>query len=58
MRPIGDDRVLVRNRAVMRGAGSGVPVEAQGVQLWSFRNGVPVEMRLYQSLDDVPDLPG
>jgi len=32
-----------------RGSGSGVEVTAHGAQVWTFRDGTPVSVRLYQS---------
>ena len=55
MTPRGDDEVLVMNSAVVRGKGSGVDVEAHGVQLWKLCDGTPVRMTLYQELADVPE---
>lgn len=35
-----------------RGKGSGAEVTAHGAQLWTFRQGRPVSVRLYQSKDE------
>jgi ketosteroid isomerase-like protein len=35
-----------------RGRASGVPVELQFAQIWSFREGVPVRMVFYNDLDE------
>jgi ketosteroid isomerase-like protein len=44
-----DDHLLVINSVHMRGKGSGVDVEASGAQLWTFRDGIPASIKLYQS---------
>lgn len=35
-----------------RGEGSGAEVTARGAQVWTFRDGTPTSMRLYQSKDE------
>jgi ketosteroid isomerase-like protein len=35
-----------------RGKGSGAEVTAQGAQLWTFRDGIPVSVRLFQSKEE------
>jgi len=42
-------RVIVVNRVQMRGRGSGVDVDATGVQLWTLAAGVAQRVKLYQS---------
>ena len=43
------DQVVRVGGVRARGRGSGAEVMAQGAQVWSFRNGTPVSVRLYQS---------
>jgi ketosteroid isomerase-like protein len=42
-------RVIVVNRVQMRGRGSGVDVDATGVQLWTIAAGEAQRIKLYQS---------
>jgi ketosteroid isomerase-like protein len=46
---VDDTRVVVVNHVRMRGRGSGVDVEATGVQLWTIEAGEPQRIKLYQS---------
>jgi ketosteroid isomerase-like protein len=49
--PAGDQVVRVGGVRA-RGKGSGVEVEAQGAQLWTFRDGTPISVRLYQTKEE------
>ena len=44
-----DDRVILVNRVRMRGKGSGVDVDATGVQLWTLREGKLTRVKLFQT---------
>jgi len=44
--------VIVVNHARVRGRGSGVEVDAVGVQLWTISAGKAQSMKLYQSKSD------
>ena len=44
-----EGRVIVVNRVRMRGRGSGVEVEATGVQIWTITDGKGRSVKLYQS---------
>lgn len=46
---VGEDRVIVVNHVRMRGGGSGVDVDATGVQLWTITDGKGRSVKLYQS---------
>jgi len=46
---IDDERVIVVNTVRMQGRGSGVPVEATGVQLWTIEGGLGRSVKLFQS---------
>ena len=46
---IDDRRVMIVNRVRMRGRGSGVWVEASGVQVWTIDGGLGRSIKLYQS---------
>lgn len=46
---VDDTRVVVVNHVRMRGRGSGVDVEATGVQLWTIKAGKVQRMKLFQS---------
>lgn len=41
-----------------KGKGSGAEVEAHGAQVWTFREGIPVSVRLYQSKDEALEAVG
>ena len=49
---VDETRVLVVNHVAMRGKGSGVDVEASGVQLWTLEDGVGKSIKLFQSKDE------
>lgn len=49
---IDPERVLLVNRVRGRGKGSGVEVNARGVQLWTIREGKIAEVRLFQAKED------
>ena len=53
-----DDRMIVVNRLRMRGKGSGVDVEATGAQLWTFRDGKPIRIKVFQSRSDALEAAG
>ena len=44
-----ETRLIVVNHVRMRGRGSGVEVEATGVQIWTITDGKGRSMKLYQS---------
>jgi hypothetical protein len=46
---VDEARVIVVNRVQMRGRGSGVEVDATGVQLWTITDGKAQRVKLYQS---------
>jgi ketosteroid isomerase-like protein len=46
---VDETRLVVVNHMRMRGEGSGAAVEATGAQLWTFRDGLPASVKLYQS---------
>jgi ketosteroid isomerase-like protein len=41
-----------------RGRGSGAEVTAQGAQVWTFRDGIPVSVRLFQSKEEALEAVG
>jgi ketosteroid isomerase-like protein len=49
---LSDTQAIVVNRLRMRGEGSGAPVEATGAQLWEFRDGRPLSVKLFQTKDE------
>jgi ketosteroid isomerase-like protein len=49
---VDDARVVVVNHVRMRGRGSGVDVDATGVQLWTIKAGKAQRVKLYQSKAD------
>ena len=55
---IDDDRLIVVNHVHMRGRGSGVEVDAVGVQLWTVRDGKGATLTLFQSKQDALDAVG
>lgn len=55
---VGDTRVILVNHVVMRGRGSGVEVDATGVQLWTISDGNGQRVKLYQSKDDALEAVG
>ena len=46
---VDESRVIVVNHVRMRGRGSGIDVDATGVQLWTIRAGKGRRVKLYQS---------
>jgi ketosteroid isomerase-like protein len=46
---VDESRVIAVNHLRMRGHGSGVEVDAVGVQLWTIREGKARSLKLYQS---------
>lgn len=50
-----DERLIVVNHVRMLGRGSGVPVEATGIQLWTITDGRGRKVKLYQSKADALD---
>ena len=46
---VDEARVIVVNHVRMRGGGSGVDVDATGVQLWTITDGKARSVKLYQS---------
>jgi ketosteroid isomerase-like protein len=55
---VGDERVIVVNQVRMRGRDSGVEVNATGAQLWTFKDGIPTRVMLYQSKADALEATG
>jgi ketosteroid isomerase-like protein len=49
---VDEDRLVVVNHMRMRGEGSGAAVEATGAQLWTFREGLPAQVKLFQSKEE------
>jgi ketosteroid isomerase-like protein len=47
-----DEHVLRVGGVRARGRGSGAEVTAQGAQVWTFRDGTPVSVRLFQSKEE------
>ena len=54
----GRDAVVVVIRAIGRGLGSGVEVDARGPHAWSFRGGRVVSVGLHEHLEDALDVAG
>ena len=52
------DQVVRAGGVRARGKGSGADVTARGAQLWTFRKGTPVSVRLYQSRDEALEAAG
>jgi ketosteroid isomerase-like protein len=52
------DRVLVPMRLLGRGAGSGIEVEQQAVQVWSFRDGKVARVDGFTDLDSAREAGG
>jgi ketosteroid isomerase-like protein len=52
------DQVVRVGGVRARGKGSGAEVMAHGAQLWTFRQGGPVSVRLYQSKDEALEAAG
>jgi hypothetical protein len=46
---VDEARLIVMNHVRMRGRGSGVEVDATAAQLWTFSDGEPRRIKLYQS---------
>jgi ketosteroid isomerase-like protein len=55
---VDETRVILVNHVRMRGRGSGVEVDATGVQLWTFSDGKAQSVKLYQSKDDALEAVG
>jgi ketosteroid isomerase-like protein len=53
-----DARLIVVNHVRMRGRGSGVEVEATGVQLWTITDGKGRSVKLYQSKSEALEAAG
>jgi ketosteroid isomerase-like protein len=49
---VDETRVILVNHVRMRGKGSGVEVDATGVQLWTIGDGKGQSVKLYQSKED------
>ena len=49
---VDDERLIVVNTVRMQGRGSGVPVEATGVQLWTIEGGLGRSVKLFQSKEE------
>src|SRR5262245_42613952 len=48
----GGDHVVRLGGVRARGKGSGAEVTARGAQLWTFREGTPVSIKLFQTKDE------
>ena len=55
---VDEARVIVVNHVRMRGRGSGVEVDATGVQLWTIRAAKAQQVKLYQSKSDALEAVG
>ena len=55
---VDDKRLIVVNRVRMRGRGSGVDVEAAGVQLWTIAAGKGERIKLFQTKADALEAAG
>ena len=55
---VDDTRVILVNHVHMRGKGSGIQVDATGVQLWTFREGRGVSVKLFQTKEDACEAAG
>jgi ketosteroid isomerase-like protein len=55
---VDESRVIVVNHIRMRGRGSGVEVDALGVQLWTITDGTARSVKLYQSKADALEAVG
>jgi ketosteroid isomerase-like protein len=53
-----DDRVIVVNNVHMRGKGSGVDVDATGVQMWTFGDGKLTRVKLFQTKEEALEAAG
>ena len=48
----GDDALVAMIRARGRGHGSGAEVDARGPHLWTFKDGLALQMAFYESSED------
>ena len=55
---VDESRVIAVNHVRMRGRGSGVEVDATGVQLWTISGGKAQSVKLYQSKDEALEAVG
>jgi hypothetical protein len=55
---VDDSRLILVNRVYMRGLGSGVEVDATGVQLWTIKDGKAERLKLHQSRSDALEAAG
>jgi ketosteroid isomerase-like protein len=55
---LGEERLIVVNHVRMRGRDSGAEVSAIGVQEWTFKDGVPTRIKLFQSKADALEAAG
>jgi ketosteroid isomerase-like protein len=55
---VDDSQVVVVNHVEMRGRGSGVDIDATGVQLWTFEAGEPQRIKLFQSKEEALEAAG
>ena len=55
---VDDTRVIVVNHVRMRGRGSGVDVDATGVQLWTIKAGEAQRVKLYQTKGEALEAAG
>ena len=55
---VDDSHLVVVNHVEMRGRGSGVDIDATGVQLWTFEGGEPQRIKLFQSKEEALEAAG
>jgi len=54
----GPDQLITVNLVSGRGKGSGIPVQAQGVMLWTIRSGQIAKVKLFQTKADALEAVG
>jgi ketosteroid isomerase-like protein len=55
---VDESRVIAVNHVRMRGRGSGVAVDAKGVQLWTIADGEAQSVKLFQNKEDALEAAG
>jgi ketosteroid isomerase-like protein len=55
---VDESRLIVVSHSLMRGRGSGVEVDAEGVQLWTISHGRAQSFKLYQSKAEALEVVG
>jgi ketosteroid isomerase-like protein len=55
---VDDQRVILVNRVYLKGRGSGVEVDATGVQIWTLKDGKAERIKLYQSRSEALEAEG